>query len=65
MEISYPHTIDGAYLLNRYRSEYDITGIPRFVKRVIMPVTVFVGKLLGKYKHFRNAPLPVKPSAVS
>ncbi len=51
---------DSAYLVTRYRSEYDVDVIPTFVKKVIMPITVFVGKLLGKYEHFKHAPEPLK-----
>ena len=55
-----PETFDAAYLLTRYAAEYDLTEIPPFVKKVILPATYYVGKLLGKYKHFKNAPEPVK-----
>ena len=55
-----PEQFDGAYLLKRYASEYDIPGIPRLVKKTVIPLTYFIGKLLGKYKHFKNAPEPVK-----
>jgi hypothetical protein len=55
-----PEKFDGAYLLKRYASEYDMTEIPTFVKKVIIPITYYIGKLLGKYKHFKNAPEPVK-----
>ncbi|MGV3656601.1 MAG: cupin domain-containing protein [Chitinophagaceae bacterium] len=55
-----PETFDGAYLLTRYAAEYDMTEIPPFVKKVILPATYYVGKLLGKYKHFENAPAPLK-----
>ncbi|MEZ4686068.1 MAG: cupin domain-containing protein [Bacteroidia bacterium] len=51
---------DMAYLITRYRSEYDMKVIPGFVKRVIMPITVFFGKIMGKYKHFQDAPAPLK-----
>jgi quercetin dioxygenase-like cupin family protein len=54
-----PEKFDGAYLLKRYASEYDMVEIPPFVKKVIIPVTYYIGLLLGKYKHFRNAPEPV------
>jgi quercetin dioxygenase-like cupin family protein len=57
---SQPEQFDGAYLLHRYASEYDIDGIPAFVKRFIIPFTYFVGKLLGKYKHFKGAPAPIR-----
>lgn len=55
-----PAMIDAAFLLRRYKSEYDMLDIPVFVKKVIMPVTYFAGKLLGKYRHYKDAPEPVK-----
>lgn len=55
-----PETFDGAYLVTRYQSEYDLPELPGFVKKVIMPITVSIGKMLGKYKHFKNAPMPLK-----
>jgi quercetin dioxygenase-like cupin family protein len=55
-----PAMFDAAYLLRRYRSEYDMLDIPVFVKKVVMPATYFIGKLLGKYRHFKDAPEPVK-----
>ncbi|RYY90529.1 MAG: cupin domain-containing protein [Chitinophagaceae bacterium] len=55
-----PEPFDAAYLLTRYRSEFDMPEIPPFVKKVIFPTTYTIGRLLGKYKHFRNAPKPVK-----
>jgi mannose-6-phosphate isomerase-like protein (cupin superfamily) len=51
---------DSAYLITRYRSEYDLAVIPGFVKKIIMPITVVIGKLLGKYSHFKDAPEPIK-----
>ena len=56
-----PEMFDAAYLLKRYSSEYDMTEIPKFVKKVVIPITYFTGKILGKYKHFKDAPKPVKP----
>ena len=55
-----PETFDAAYLLKRYASEYDMAEIPGFVKKVIIPITYYIGRLLGKYKHFKNAPTPIK-----
>lgn len=55
-----PESFDGAYLLTKYSSEYDMPEIPSFVKKVIFPITVFIGQLLGKYKHFKDAPIPLK-----
>lgn len=55
-----PDKFDGAYLLKRYASEYDMAELPLFVKKIIIPITYYIGRLLGKYKHFKNAPEPVK-----
>ena len=51
---------DAAFLLNRYKSEYAMTEIPAFVQKMIFPVVLFVGRLMGKHKKFAGAPLPVK-----
>ena len=55
-----PEMFDAAFLTKRYATEYDLPEIPKFVKKVIIPATYYVGKLLGKYKHFADAPEPVK-----
>jgi len=55
-----PEMFDGAYLMHRYRSEYDLTDVPPFVKNFVVPMTVGIGKMMGRYKHFRNAPEPLK-----
>jgi len=55
-----PEIFDAAWLMTRYSGEFDLPEIPPFVKKVIFPLTCGVGKLLGKYKHFKNAPEPVK-----
>jgi quercetin dioxygenase-like cupin family protein len=55
-----PEIFDGAYLITRYKSEFEVDDIPGFVKKVIMPITYFIGKVLGKYKHFEHAPAPVR-----
>jgi quercetin dioxygenase-like cupin family protein len=54
-----PTMLDGAYLMKRYATEYDME-LPWLVKKVFVPLTYYVGKLLGKYDHFKNAPAPVK-----
>ncbi len=55
-----PDPFDGAYLITKYSSEYDMPEIPTFVKKVIFPITVFMGKILGKYTHFKDAPIPLE-----
>jgi quercetin dioxygenase-like cupin family protein len=53
-----PQIFDAAFLLNRYSSEFDMHEIPNFVKKVIFPITLFIGKLKGKHKKFAGAPAP-------
>jgi quercetin dioxygenase-like cupin family protein len=61
-----PEKFDGAYLLKRYASEYDMAEMPAFVKKIIIPITYYIGNILGKYKHFKNAPEPAnKPTLKS
>lgn len=55
-----PEQFDGAYLMNRYATEYDLPEIPPLVKKVIIPITYAIGKILGQYKHFKDAPDPIK-----
>jgi quercetin dioxygenase-like cupin family protein len=55
-----PDRFDAAYLLTRYRTEFDMPGIPVFVRKVIFPITVFLGRLAGKHKKFHEAPEPVQ-----
>ncbi|MBK8564816.1 MAG: cupin domain-containing protein [Saprospiraceae bacterium] len=54
-----PGAFEGAWLLNRYRSEFDMLNIPGFVKKVIFPVALFFGKLQGKHRKFEGAPPPL------
>ena len=58
--IGRPQTFDAAFLLNRYKSEFDMYDIPWFVKKVIFPVALVAGKLKGRHKKYANAPQPVR-----
>jgi quercetin dioxygenase-like cupin family protein len=51
-----PGNFEGAYLLAKYKSEFDMLDIPGFVKSVIFPITVFMGKMSGKHKRYADAP---------
>jgi len=59
-----PAVFDAAYLLTRYRSEYDMMEIPWFVRKIVFPGIYCFGMIMGKYRHFKDAPEPVKKSAV-
>ena len=54
-----PSLVDVAWLATRYRSEYGISGVPPLVQRVVFPVLLVVGGLLGRYGRFAGAPEPV------
>ena len=55
-----PGLFDVAYLITKYKSEFDMNDIPGFVKKVFFPVIIFVGTLLGKYGKYKDAPDAVK-----
>ena len=55
-----PEPFASAYLMTRYKTEYDMLELPGFVKNVIVPITYFIGKLTGKYQRFKDAPQPLK-----
>jgi quercetin dioxygenase-like cupin family protein len=55
-----PGTFDSAYLLDRYKSEFDMFEIPGFVRKVIFPISLAIGRLTGRGKKFRDAPEPVR-----
>ncbi len=53
-----PGTYDAAYLLSRYKNEFGMQELPGFVQKVIFPVALFFGNLMGKSKKFADAPPP-------
>ncbi len=55
-----PGAFDGAFLLTRYRDEFAITTIPGPVRRFVLPLQALLGRILGRYSHFADAPPPVK-----
>jgi quercetin dioxygenase-like cupin family protein len=55
-----PGLYDAAYLLTRYKSEFGMGDIPPFVQKVIFPVVLFFGNLMGKSRKFKGAPVPMK-----
>jgi uncharacterized cupin superfamily protein len=54
-----PGFFDAAFLLTRYRSEIRMLNIPVVVQKLMFPVLLVVGTLLGKYDKFKDAPEPV------
>lgn len=57
---SRPDPFEAAFLMRRYRSEFGMLEIPALVQRVVFPVLVLVGRLLGKYSKYADAPEPVR-----
>ena len=57
-----PNPFDAAFLMTRYRSEYAMLELPAFVRRVVLPILYVVGRALGKYKKFSDAPEPISPA---
>jgi quercetin dioxygenase-like cupin family protein len=55
-----PDPFDAAFLMWRYRNEFALTELPAFVRRVVLPVQVIIGRLLGKYRKFADAPEPLR-----
>ena len=51
-----PHPLDAAFLVRRYRSEFALVDIPAWVQRLVFPVLVAVGTLLGRYGKYADAP---------
>ena len=50
---------DGAFLTTHFRSEFRMDEIPAIATKVIIPIVVRVGRLLGRDKRFAAAPEPV------
>jgi quercetin dioxygenase-like cupin family protein len=57
-----PDTFDAAFLTRRYHSEFAMTEIPAPVQSFVFPVIVAIGKLLGRYRKYADAPEPVRRS---
>jgi hypothetical protein len=49
---------DAAFLLTRYRSEFGIAEIPPPVQRLLFPVVLAIGRVLGWHRRFADAPAP-------
>lgn len=56
-----PSLFDAAFLLRRYRGEYAMLELPPVVRRVALPILYVIGRVLGKYEKYRNAPEPISP----
>jgi len=55
-----PNPFEIAFLMSRYRSEFAMVEVPAVVQRVLFPVLITIGKLLGRYDRYADAPRPVR-----
>ncbi|UJA21703.1 cupin domain-containing protein [Thermoleophilia bacterium SCSIO 60948] len=55
-----PGLFDSAWLLTRYRSEFDMAEIPAPVKRFVLPLIARLGQAVGRARRFDAAPEPVR-----
>ena len=55
-----PGMLDAAFLTRRYRSEFAMVDIPAPVQRFVFPLLIAVGRLLGRYARYADAPEPVR-----
>lgn len=55
-----PDPFDAVFLTRRYRSEFALLDVPAPVQRFVFPVVAVVGRLLGKYARYADAPAPVR-----
>lgn len=56
---SRPDPFEAAFLARRFRSEFGMAEIPALVQRLVFPAQVIVGRVLGKYRKYADAPEPV------
>ncbi len=56
---SRPDTFEAAFLARRFESEFGMAQVPAPVQRFVFPVLESVGRLLGKYGKYADAPEPV------
>ena len=54
-----PGIYDAAFLLDRYKNEFGMLEVPPFVQKILFPIALVFGNLLGKHKKFRDAPPPL------
>ena len=55
-----PGLFDAAFLVRHFRTEFTMAAIPPVVQRVVLPLQVTIGRLLGRYTRFADAPEPVR-----
>lgn len=54
-----PDDFETAYLLHKYRTEFDMLNLPGIVKSVLFPTLRTMGEVSGKFRKYENGPPPV------
>jgi quercetin dioxygenase-like cupin family protein len=54
-----PNMFDVAFLMIRYRREFSTHEIPAPVQRIAFPLLLVLGRVLGRYRRFADAPEPL------
>ena len=54
-----PSIFDAAFLITKYRAEFGMLAIPAPVQRIVFPIAIAFGRLLGKYDKYADAPSPM------
>ena len=54
-----PALFDIAFLLTRFRTEFEMLEMPALVRRAVIPFVYALGMVLGKYRKFKDAPSPI------
>lgn len=55
-----PDPFDAAFLVHHFRSEFALLAVPELVQRIVFPLQVLIGRLLGRYGRYADAPTPVR-----
>jgi len=54
-----PDPFDAAFLVHHFRSEFALHAVPAVVQLVIFPLQVLLGRMLGRYARYADAPSPI------
>ena len=58
-----PDLFDLAFLMSRYRKEFAVLTIPVHLQRALFPLLAVIGRMLGRYARYADAPAPVMRTA--
>jgi hypothetical protein len=46
--------------VRHFRPEFSLDEVPALVQRIVFPIQIALGRLLGKYARYADAPEPVR-----